>query len=112
MKSTVRIFGALVIIALAASLTIPAVTGAADGKASFESAKCNMCHDVSTVGIKATVKSEKMKGPDLVGLSVDAATLKPYLKGETEINGTKHKKKFTGSEEELQAIVDWLVEQK
>jgi hypothetical protein len=53
-----------------------------------------------------------MKGPDLVGLSVDAATLKPYLKGETEINGTKHKKKFTGSEEELQAIVDWLVEQK
>jgi hypothetical protein len=57
-----------------------------------------MCHAVSTVGIEAKVKSEKMKGPDLVGLS-DAAALAPYLRGETEMNGSKHKKKFKGSDE-------------
>ena len=123
MKNTLRIIGTAVIIALAVSVVIPATaeanplagqegSGGMDGKEVFMAAKCNMCHAVSTVGIEAKVKSEKMKGPDLVNSTRDAATLKGYLKGETEMNGAKHKKPFKGSDEELQAIIDWLLEQK
>ena len=123
MKSTLRIIGAAVIITLAVSVAIPGTTGAnpfasqegsggMDGQEVFIATKCNMCHSVSTVGIEAKVKSEKMKGPDLVNVSEDAATLAPYLKGEAELNGAKHKKAFKGSDEELQAIIGWVLAQK
>jgi len=123
MKTTSRILGATVIVALAVAMVIPTTTGAnpligqegsggMDGKALFTGAKCNMCHSVSAVGIEAKVKSEKMKGPDLVNLTTDAGTIKTYLKGESELNGAKHKKKFKGSDEELQALINWLLEQK
>ena len=79
--------------------------------------KCNMCHAVSTVGIEAKTKSEKMMGPDLVNLADheslgDAATLAKYIKQEAKIDGEEHKKGFKGTDEELQALVDWLLEQK
>ncbi len=38
-----------------------------DGKQIFLAQKCNLCHSVPPAGIAATVKSERMKGPDLVG---------------------------------------------
>ena len=85
---------------------------AAAGQEIFMAQKCNLCHDVSTVGIKAKTTSEKMKGPDLVGISEDAATLTPYLKGESELNGTKHKKKATCSDAELKTLIDWIAAQK
>ena len=63
-------------------------------------------------GIAATVKSEKMKGPDLVGLSKkDAALLNGYLRKTAEINGKKHGKQFTGSDEEIGALIAWLQKQ-
>ena len=79
--------------------------------------KCNMCHAVSTVGIEAKTTSEKMKGPDLVNLAAhetlgDAATLAKYIKQEAQLDGEEHKKGFKGTDEELQALVDWLLEQK
>ena len=46
-----------------------------DGKQIFLAQKCNLCHAVSPAGIAATTKSEKMKGPDLVGLSGKEAKL-------------------------------------
>ena len=82
---------------------------AADGKEVFLAQKCNLCHAVSSAGIEATTTNEKLKGPDLSTVEMpDAATLAAYLKQEEMIEGKKHKKKFTGSDEELNALIAWL----
>lgn len=83
-----------------------------DGKAIFLAQKCNLCHSVSTAGIEATTKSEKMKGPDVVDVKTDAATLTKYLEKQADLNGKKHTKAFTGSDEELAALVAWIHKQK
>lgn len=108
----------LTVVMLAILYSGPAATPAAaqgaklDGKAIFLAQKCNLCHSVSTAGIAATTKSEKMKGPDLVNLKHDAKLLNGYLRKTAEINGKKHVKGFTGSDEELGALMAWLQAQK
>jgi mono/diheme cytochrome c family protein len=83
-----------------------------DGKQIFLAQKCNMCHSVSPAAIEATTKSEKMKGPDLVGLSKkDAKLLTTYLRKTSDLNGKKHAKAFTGSDEEMGAMIAWLQKQ-
>ena len=83
-----------------------------DGKQIFLAQKCNLCHSVSPAGIEATTKSDKMKGPDLVGLSKKEATLlNGYLRKTADINKKKHVKQFTGSDEELGALIAWLQKQ-
>lgn len=102
------------LLALLAVVTTPQYAAAADGKAVFTAQKCNMCHAVKSAGIEATVKSEKMKGPDMDGIGAkhDAAWLEQYLKQETDINGKKHAKKWGGSADDLKALVDWLAAMK
>ena len=94
---------------------VPAAAQAAkvlDGKQIFLAQKCNLCHSVSTAGIEATTKSEKMKGPDLVGESKrDAKLLNGYLRKTADINSKKHAKQFTGSDEEIGALIAWLQKQ-
>ena len=84
--------------------------GAVDAKTLFvETHKCQMCHGVPAAGIEAKMKSEKMKGPDLGGKSeIDFEKLAAYLRKEAELDGEEHNKEFKGTDEELQAIVDWL----
>lgn len=92
---------------------LPAGEGGIDGKAIFLANKCEMCHSVSTAGIEA--KSKAMKAPDLVGVVTaqhDAKWIAQYLKKAADLEGKKHGKEFKGSDEELQALVDWLGEQK
>ena len=86
------------------------VAAADDGKALFvETFKCNQCHSVPAAEVEAKIKSEKMKGPDLGGkIEMEAAKVGDYLRQEIEVDGSKHKKEFTGSDEELHAILDWL----
>ena len=85
----------------------------ADGQALFMDGKCNTCHAVSKVEIEATAKSERMKGPDLSTVEVaDAAELATFLKKETEREGKSHRMAFKGSDEELQALITWIVAQK
>lgn len=102
----------LAAVVAAAILALPTVAEDAPGKVAFEAAKCSMCHAVSTVGIEAKTKSAAMAGPDLVDVEVDAAALLAYLKQETEIEGKKHKKKWTGSDDDAKAVIDWILEQK
>jgi mono/diheme cytochrome c family protein len=83
---------------------------AADGQATFTAQKCNMCHSVPSVELTATMKSEKMKGPDLPDDPRDSEWLTSFLKREVKLDGKDHKKEFKGSEEDLDAIVAWLVE--
>ncbi len=101
-------------------LLLPATTtqavaeeGSMDGQALFEAKKCNMCHSISTAGIEAKTKSEKMFGGDLVDPDLTAEQMTAFIKKEAENNeGNMHKKGFTGTDEELAAIVEWLQAQK
>jgi mono/diheme cytochrome c family protein len=96
-------------------VTGPAAAQAAktlDGKQIFLAQKCNMCHSVSTADITATTKSEKMKGPDLVNVKTDAKVLADYLRKKADLNKKKHTKAFTGSDEELGALIAWIQKQK
>ncbi len=86
--------------------------GMKDGKAIFLAQKCNMCHSVSTAGITATTTSAKMKGPDLVNLHEDAATLTAYLKKTGKIHDKLHVKELKGTDEEIKAVVTWILAQK
>ena len=83
-----------------------------DGKAIFLAQKCNMCHNVPTMAIERTMKSEKMAGPDLVNIKEDAATLGKVLRKQADVHGKKHPKAFTGSDEELGALIAWIQAQK
>ncbi|MCP4200585.1 MAG: hypothetical protein GY769_01460 [bacterium] len=81
-----------------------------DGKALFtETHKCNMCHAVPAADIEAKTTSEKMKGGDLGGkVEGELAEIAAYVRKEADMDGKQHKKPFKGTDEELQAIIDWL----
>lgn len=120
MKQTLA-FASLIVLTgflLALSYSNPAEVAAAevtklDGKQIFIAQKCNLCHTVSSAAIQAITKSEKMKGPDLTGLTPkqDAKLLNDYLRKKADINGKKHGKEFTGSDEEIGALIAWLQKQ-
>lgn len=100
----------LLLLFIAPVITVAAAQPASDtprGQQVFLAQKCDTCHSVSTVGIEA-----KMKGPDLVNLSQDAATLESYLTQQGEIDGKKHKKAVKTGDEELDALISWLLAQK
>ncbi|MEO7795135.1 MAG: c-type cytochrome [Thermoanaerobaculia bacterium] len=97
-----------------AGLAMAVDARAADGKAVFLAQKCDMCHSVSSAGITATTKSEKMKGPDLTGVvqGLDPVWLKDFLQKKVDKEGKKHSKEYKGTAEDLDALVGWLCEQK
>ncbi len=84
-----------------------------DGKDAYVK-NCAECHGVKVAGIAATTKNARDKGPDLTGIGekYQPKWLKRYVKEEADDGGKKHVKKFKGSDEELQVLVDWLLEQK
>jgi mono/diheme cytochrome c family protein len=102
---------AVLLLATVSSLAL-AAAAKLDGKAIFLANKCNTCHSVSTAGIERTTKSEKMAGPDLVNVKTDAETLAKYLRKEADKKGKKHGKAFTGSDEEIGALIAWIQAQK
>ncbi len=86
-----------------------------DGKQIFMDQKCNMCHTVSSANIQATTKTESMKGPDLTGhlAGKDATVIADELhKKKNTPRGKPHPKAFTGTDEELSALIAWLQSQK
>jgi len=103
---------AAVLVSSALSAGSATLAGAAtlDGKQIFLDQKCNMCHTVSSAGITPT---SKIKAPDLTGLAAkeDAAWIGKFLRKEADKNGKKHIKPFTGSDEELGAVIAWLQKQ-
>jgi mono/diheme cytochrome c family protein len=112
---TSSLLAAVLLLVAASSAPAPAAAQAAklDGKAIFLAQKCNLCHAVSSAAITATVKSEKMRGPDLTGPPArrDAKLLADFLRQKANVEGKKHKKAFTGSDEELGALIAWLQKQ-
>lgn len=69
--------------------------------------RCSTCHSVAAAGIDR--KSDKIVGVDLGGFVTDEPDrLSAYLRKEEARDGEDHKKTFKGTDEELQAILDWL----
>ncbi len=105
--------GAAIVAVVLLLASTPAVVAQDDGQAVYVEQKCNLCHSVAAADIEAKTKSDKMKGPDLSGYQTeDFAAVAAYARKEAELDGKSHKKEFKGSDEELQALVDWLLEQK
>lgn len=83
--------------------------GELDGKAVFEAEKCSLCHSVEAADIQAKTTSDKLKGPDLSGFEPEEGfDVKKFLHKEAEKNGEVHRREFKGTDEELQALLDWL----
>lgn len=73
-----------------------------------ETHRCVRCHSVASADLER--ESEKMKGPDIGGYTTeDVEALIRFLRKEEErADGTKHKKTYDGSDEELMTILCWL----
>lgn len=98
----------------APALAAPGGGSSLDGKAIFLREKCETCHPVSSAGIEAKAKSEKLKATDLTGVGKrhTTAVLRSYLEQQTELDGAKHKKAFKGTDQELDILISWLESQK
>ena len=109
MKRNVTLVVAAAVPVLLAALFVPA-SAAPDGKAVFMAQKCNLCHSIDAAGIARTSKADKTKGPDLGGVAKrhDAAWMKRFLNKEEMLNNKKHLKAFTGTPEELDALIAWV----
>lgn len=81
---------------------------APDGKQIFIDKKCNSCHPIESMGIERS--NPKAKGPDLskLGDEFTADFIGKYLKKEEALEGKKHSLAFKGSDEEFNALVNWL----
>jgi mono/diheme cytochrome c family protein len=82
------------------------------GQELFLAQRCNLCHSVPPAGIEATTKSDKMKGPELVDLDLEPEWMGQFLRKQVQKDGADHKKEFKGTDEELQTLISWLLEQK
>lgn len=81
-----------------------------DGKKLFTSIhQCNECHAASAEQIFAETHNSKDFGSDLSGFKTENGNmLASFLRKKTAMNGSRHKKEFKGTDEELKAIIDWL----
>ncbi len=79
-----------------------------DGKQVFTDKKCMSCHSVESLEITATKKSGVV---DLsaVGDELTGDFLLKYLMKEEKLHDKSHPTKFNGTDEELKALVDWLL---
>jgi len=108
---------ALVLLAAPAAMSASSTDGpnmAADGKALFLANKCDACHSVTAKSVECAKPAHFEK--DLSAVTDDAAFVKKFLKKEVTKKETKdgvdkevkHKKMWSGSEEDLDAILAWL----
>lgn len=109
MRRTAALVLAVVVPVLIVAFFVPA-SAAVDGKAVFLAQKCNLCHSIDAAGIARVSKAEKTKGPDLGGVAKrhDEAWMKRFLSKQEMLNGKKHLKTFTGTPEELDALIAWV----
>jgi mono/diheme cytochrome c family protein len=102
--------------ALALGLAVAGASARADemtsGEQLFRSKGCATCHSVAAAGIEAKVKKGPLVGPELpeaiAGQGGD--WVRDFLKQRVAAaDGKKHRKAFKGSDEELSALVQWLL---
>jgi mono/diheme cytochrome c family protein len=89
------------------------------GQKVFTESKCQMCHTVYTAGVgeppaedaKQEDEEETAGPPDLslTGAGKTAEWMSLFLQKKETLHDKKHMKMFKGSDEELTALVDWLL---
>jgi len=84
-----------------------------DGRRVFME-NCIECHGVSSAGLKPKAERKADQGPDLTGAvgNYEAGWIVKWVRQEVQREEQTHTKPFKGTDEELQALVDWLLEQK
>jgi hypothetical protein len=85
------------------------------GKTAFLNNKCNMCHSIESEKIEKTTggyqkSKEKNVPPDLtkIGQKHNAEWISGYITKKETLDDKKHAKAFRGTNEELEAIANWL----
>ncbi|MFN7973062.1 MAG: c-type cytochrome [Acidobacteriota bacterium] len=110
------------LVALVALPFLWASSARADGKEVFTKYKCAACHSVTSQGITkqkddaaaaeepGDAGSKPVEPPDLskVGATRDAAWIKDWITKKNDIDGRKHKKRWTGKDDELGELATWL----
>lgn len=79
-------------------------TASSDGATVFTVAKCASCHSITAKGIAG---SDDVGG-DLSVAKHDAIWIARWLRKEIELDGSKHMKKFPGTEADLKKLSEWL----
>ena len=78
------------------------------GKKVFTDSKCNMCHSVESAAITKATPGGKVVDLSNTGANHTAEWFEKYLKKLETVNEKKHMKEFTGKEEDLKALSQWL----
>lgn len=88
---------------------LPIAETQAAGREVFLAQRCNACHSVSSAGIEGKLPT----APDLAGVGArrDRASIAAIVHQEEPVNGKKHPKRFSGSQDDLDALIDWLLAQ-
>ena len=92
------------------AFSVPARAEEPAGKAVLLQHKCQSCHSVTSAGILPARGEDSAEGPDLsnVGAAHSADWLNKYLLKQESKDGKKHKRRFPGTEQELNVLVKWL----
>ena len=105
----IRVSGVLAILAFA-FLAFPKMTYADEpaGKKLFLDNKCNTCHSIESQDIKRTLASSKAPDLSTVGDTRDADWISQFLQKKVDLDGKKHSKGWTGKDEDLKTLSEWL----
>jgi len=82
-----------------------------DGKSVFVDRKCATCHGLEVVGMAKKAPLNSKKGPpDLstVGSELTPEFIMKFIMKEDTLNGKKHMIKFSGPDDELKVLAEWL----
>jgi len=83
-----------------------------EGRQVFVAQSCGTCHSVSTADIEAKMSSDSRSfGGDLAETGLSREEICAIALQESEVDGRRHPKRFDGSDEELAALIDWLLAQ-
>jgi mono/diheme cytochrome c family protein len=81
----------------------------------FMAQKCNTCHSIESQQIAKTAKTvpssmAKNPPPDLSNIGADQTLdwITKFLKKEVMLHDKKHPKSFTGKDEDLKTLAEWL----
>lgn len=110
------VLAAAVLLGSICAITLQARSEGTGGKDLFLQYKCNRCHTVDVQKITRDSKetdeedASVKKPPDLstVGQKRTAQWVVGWLNRDELLDGKKHRKKWTGTPEEAQAIAEWL----
>lgn len=96
-------------LAIAVPLVAASAAAQSNGQKVFLAHKCNQCHTVKAAGIDLSGVPEG-RPTDLSSIGSKHTTdwMRAFLLKKEALNGSKHKRKFTGTDAELGQLLDWL----